>query len=169
MSWGPVYFSLFFAITVIAYNNCGGKFEVAEGVSLASSAQCRAKIMNSAKASAALNDPSICEDAANYRCDIRHFRPEVISGKFENRQCSIIAGMGETCVPVTNYNYNTASQLQQADASAIVEGGAYNRDEATCIHTKITSQNIALIQEEGSSITEALEKSIEQCRRRSRL
>lgn len=124
--------------------------------------------MNSAKAEL-FGDASACESAANYACDLRHFRRGVGQATEQKTSCTSIAGIGDACVAVTVYNYDTTAQQRTADAIELAEGGAYNRDEASCINTQIKIQNISVIQEEGSTVAEALERSIASCRQRSRL
>lgn len=160
--------TIFFAISVIAFNNCSstGFNAVGESINLASS-QCRTKIMNSAKAELFL-DGSLCENAANYSCDLRHFRQGVGTARSQQTLCQQVAGIGEACVPVSVYNFDTSAQQQSAEASQLVEGGSYNRDEASCINTQVVAQQIPVIQEEGSTVAEALERSIASCRQRSR-
>lgn len=160
--------TIFFAISVIAFNNCSSTgFNVVENALNSASSQCRAKIMNSAKAELFL-DGSLCENAANYACDLRHFRKGVGMARSQQTICQQIAGVGEACVPVSVYNFDTSDQQQTAEASQLVEGGSYNRDEASCINTQIVAQQIPVIQEEGSSVADALERSIASCRQRSR-
>jgi hypothetical protein len=164
-----IVFGILFAISMIAFNNCSSKgFDIpAAESSNSTSSQCRTKIISSAKAEI-YSTPSLCESAANYQCDLRRFRKNIGSGKKQEIQCAQIAGFGEACVPVVVYNFDTTIQQESAEARDLVEGGAYNRDEVSCINTQITSQNIALIQTEGSSVAETLEKSFETCRQRSR-
>jgi hypothetical protein len=162
-------FLIFFVISTLAYNNCaGGKFETINaigGLANGASAQCREKIRSAAKASLTI-DPQLCETAANYRCDLRHFRPEVSNGGAETKLCGTINA--EACVPVQVYNYNTAAQQADAAAEDKAEGGSYNRDEAVCINTQILQQQVAVIQTEGSSVEAALEAALNECRQRSR-
>ncbi|MNY44176.1 hypothetical protein D3C86_1791810 [compost metagenome] len=113
-------------------------------------------------------DPALCESPANYQCDVRHFRKGVGIETSHTQECANIAGMGEACVSVAVYNYDTTGQQQEAEASQLVEGGSYNRDEVSCINTKITTRDIAMVQAEGSTFAETLEKTIEGCRQRSR-
>jgi hypothetical protein len=165
-----IYLAIFFVIAVVAFNNCAGKFEAVSALNSFSnaSAQCRQKIAAAAKI-ADIADATVCEHSGNYQCDWRRFRPDVNPGKSQETRCVNIAGLGDTCVPVVIYNYNTRAQQQSAVADEMVEGGAYNRDEASCINTQIVSQRVALIQAEGSSLEQALENTVEQCRRRSHL
>lgn len=113
-------------------------------------------------------EPALCETPANYQCDVRHFRKGVGAETSQGKECADIAGLGETCVNVSIFNYDTTDQQKEAEASQLIEGGSYNRDEVSCINTKITTRNIAMIQAEGSTLVEALEKTIESCRQRSR-
>lgn len=161
--------TIFFAISVIAFNNCSstGFNAVENSINLASSSQCRTKIMNSAKAEL-FQDGALCENAANYACDLRHFRKGVGSAHSQETSCQQIAGLGEACVAVSVYNFDTSAQQQTAEASQLVEGGSYNRDEASCINTQVIAQQVPVIQEEGSTVAEALERSIASCRQRSR-
>lgn len=161
--------TIFIAISVIAFNNCSSAgFNVPQSSLSSASSQCRAKIMNSAKAEL-FQDDALCEKAANYSCDLRHFRKGVGTLRSQQTICQQIAGIGEACVPVSIYNFDTTVQQQTAEAAQLVEGGAYNRDEATCINTQVMAQpQIPAIQEEGSSVAEALERSIASCRQRSR-
>src|SRR5437868_13253324 len=111
-----IYLAIFTVISTLAFNNCaGGKFETLNATNLVSSAsaQCRQKIMATVKVSE-ISDPSACESAANYQCDLRRFRPEVPSGKSTRRHCVSIAGLGDICIPVDVYNYNTRAQQQQS-------------------------------------------------------
>lgn len=137
------------------------------GVSASSSSQCRTKIINAAK-SQALIDPSVCENPANYQCDLRRFRLAIGHETTSEHQCSNIAGIGEVCVNVVIYNFDTSEQLKTAEVAEAFEGGAYNRDEAVCINTQVTAQGIVVVQGEGPTVTDALEKSIESCRQRNR-
>lgn len=160
--------TIFIAISVIAFNNCSSTgFNAGENALNSASSQCRTKIMNSAKAEL-FGDGSLCENAANYACDLRHFRKGVGTARAQQTLCSQVAGLGEACVPVAVYNFDTALQQQGAEADQLVEGGAYNRDEASCINTQIVSQQVPVIQEDGSSVAEALERSVASCRQRSR-
>lgn len=165
-----IFIGLFFVITTIAFNNCSGEFEALDASRLvnSSSSQCLEKIRSSFKVSD-FGPPSVCDEPANYHCDQRRFRPATKDGKAHAIECSNIAGIGEACITVDTYTFNTSQQRRTASAEDLVEGGAYNRDEVTCINTKITSQRVALIQDEGSNVTNALEKTVEQCRQRSML
>jgi hypothetical protein len=161
----------FFALAILAYNNCSNsQFEPLSSLGLNNSAssQCRTKMLEAAK-SALVTDASLCEAATNYQCDLRRFRPEPGLDRAQNVECLNIPGMVQACVPVTTYSYNTSLQQQGADPADLAEGGAYNRDEATCINTRITSQKISLIQTEGSTVQQALEQAVTQCRQRSSL
>lgn len=156
-------------VSAVAFNNCSGGFTAIDPVDqIEASSQCRTKIINSSKAIVTAMDPAVCEKAENYQCDLRHFRKGVGSDHQENHQCADIAGMGETCVAVSVYNYDTTAQQLVADASQLIEGGSYNRDEVSCINTKVVSHQIALVQAEGNDLATALEKTIEGCRQRSR-
>lgn len=160
--------SIFIAISAIAFNNCSSTgFNLAENAINSASSLCRTKIIASAKAEI-FNGGALCENAANYACDLRHFRKGVGTARSQEKTCTNIAGLGETCVPVSVYNFDTSAQQQTADASELVEGGAYNRDEVSCINTQIISQQVPVVQEEGSTVAEALERSIASCRQRSR-
>jgi hypothetical protein len=155
-------------MTVVAFNNCSNNFTFVDPNSVVDlSSQCRTKLI--AKAAAQMSiDPAACEIPANYQCDVRHFRKGVGTQTSQAQKCTDVAGIGETCVNVAVFNYDTTGQQQQAEASQLVEGGSYNRDEVSCINTKITTRNIAMIQAEGSTLAETLEKTIESCRQRSR-
>ena len=168
MTLKRIFYALLFLITVVAFNNCSNNFTLVESLTVASeSTQCRAKLVEKAQALMSI-DPAVCENPANYQCDVRHFRKGVGAGTSQAQQCANIAGMGEACVSVAIYNYDTTDQQQEAEASQLVEGGSYNRDEVSCINTKITTRNIAMIQAEGNTLAETLEKTIEGCRQRSR-
>jgi hypothetical protein len=164
-----ILFGILSFISLLAFNNCSGGFKMENpaGVSASSSSQCRTKVINAAK-SQALPDASVCENPANYQCDLRRFRMAVGHERTSEQQCSNIAGMGEVCINVIIYNFDTSEQSKSAEASEVFEDGAYNRDEAVCINTQVTTQGILVVQGEGSSVTEALEKSIESCRQRNR-
>jgi hypothetical protein len=153
-------------MNVVAFNNCSNNFTLVESVENLSSL-CRSKLVAKAEALTSI-DPALCENPANYQCDIRHFRKGVGTETSQAQECANIAGMGEACVSAAIYNYDTTDQQKEADASQLVEGGSYNRDEVSCINTKITTRNIAMIQAEGSTLAETLEKTIESCRQRSR-
>ncbi|MBC7369984.1 MAG: hypothetical protein H7326_00360 [Bdellovibrionaceae bacterium] len=157
-------------ISTVAFNNCSGKFVAknALGSINNSSSQCIQKMRSSLKVSD-FSEPSMCEEAANYHCDQRRFRPEITNAQTQSVQCTKIAGVGDACITVTTYDYNTQQLQQSASAEEMVEGGSYNRDEVTCINTKITRQEVALIQVEGSNVADVLEKTVEQCRQRSHL
>ncbi|WP_413290438.1 hypothetical protein [Bdellovibrio sp. HCB337] len=157
------------AIAVVAFNNCSKGFNAdTSGILNSASAQCRAKVMTSAKSEELQKNPSLCEDASFYQCDVRRFRPGVGTEQSQGRQCLNIAGLGEACVNVVTYNFDTFNQQQDAEAQDLVEGGAYNRDEASCIHTQIKSRDIAFIHGEGSNLNSAFESALENCRQRSR-
>ena len=163
-----ILYALLFVITVVAFNNCSNNFTLVEALNVSSaSSQCRAKIVEKAQAQMVI-DPALCENSANYQCDVRHFRKGVGHATAQDQQCVNIAGLGETCVSVSIYNYDTTAQQKEAEAIQLLEGGSYNRDEVSCINTKITTRNIAMIQAEGASLAETLEKTIESCRQRSR-
>lgn len=163
-----ILYALLFVATVVAFNNCSNEFTLLDPNGLGSlSSLCREKLV--AKASAQMTiDPAQCELPANYQCDVRHFRKGVGSATSQSQECANIAGLGDICVSVATYNYDTTAQQQDADASQLVEGGSYNRDEVSCINTKVTTGNIPVIQAEGSNFAETLEKAIETCRQRSR-
>jgi len=165
-----IIFGILSFISLLAFNNCSGGFKMENpaGVSSSSSSQCRTKVINAAK-SQALSDPSLCENPGNYQCDLRRFRQGIGQETTSEKHCSNVAGMSEACVPVIIYNFDTTEQLKMAEATDVIEGGAYNRDEASCINTKITSQGIVVVQGEASTVSDALEKSIESCRQRNRL
>ena len=155
-------------MTVVAYNNCSNNFSLKDSIDLVDlSSQCRTKIVAKAQALMSI-DPAVCELPANYQCDVRHFRKGVGTEASQGKECADIAGVGEACVNVAIFNYDTTAQQQEAEPSQLVEGGSYNRDEVSCINTKITTRNIAMIQAEGSTLVDALEKTIEGCRQRSR-
>lgn len=163
-----ILYALMFVAIVVAFNNCSNNFTLLDPDGLGSlSSLCREKIV--AKASAQMSiDPAQCEIPANYQCDVRHFRKGAGHGTSQSLECASIAGLGDACVSVAVYNYDTTAQQKDADASQLVEGGSYNRDEVSCINTKITTRNIPVIQSEGSTFAETLEKAIESCRQRSR-
>lgn len=157
-----------FLIALVAFNNCSsGGFQSTELASVAAgNAQCLAKIISSAKPE--LFQASLCENTDHYRCDLRKFRAGAGHHRTQGMTCVTLAGFGEVCVPVTAYHFDTAPQQLSAEAEDLVEGGAYNRDEVLCYNTQITEHNIPLVQAEGESVAEALEKSLETCRQRSR-
>jgi hypothetical protein len=161
-----ILYAILFLVTVVAFNNCSNNFSLIESVETLSSL-CRSKLVAKAEATMAI-DPVLCESPANYQCDVRHFRKGVGTATSQANQCANIAGIGEACVSVAVYNYDTTGQQQEAEPSQLVEGGSYNRDEVSCINTKITTRNIAMIQAEGSTFADTLEKTIESCRQRSR-
>lgn len=164
-----VVFSIFITISVIAFNNCSSKgFNAIDGATNLASAQCRTKMMASAKADL-FKDTSLCDNTANYQCDLRHFRNGVGYAQVRDTVCVNLSDVGETCVPVNVFNFDTSAQQQTASADELIEGGSYNRDEVSCINTQITTQQIPVIQEEGASVAEALERSIASCRQRSAL
>jgi hypothetical protein len=170
MTRAGIVFAILFSTSVVAFNNCAGNGFNAPGALDSAglgSSQCRTKVISSAKTEL-FSNPSLCESAANYQCDLRRFRKGVGTEQKHDIQCAQIAGIGEACIPVVTYNFDTTTQQQTAEASELIEGGSYNRDEVSCINTQITSQHIALIQVEGASVPETLEKSIETCRQRSR-
>jgi len=163
-----IIYALLFLAAVVAFNNCSGGFVALDPVDASgASSQCREKIINKAQATMSI-DPSLCENPANYQCDLRHFRKGVGNESSQAQKCTDIAGIGEACVTVATFNYDTSAQQKEAEASQLVEGGSYNRDEVSCINTKVTTRNIAMIQAEGSTLAETLEKTIEGCRQRSR-
>lgn len=167
MSLKRVVYGLLFLVTVVAYNNCSSQFSLLESIQTSTaSSQCRQAIV--AKAASIPVDFNLCENPANYSCDIRHFRKGVGSVSSKAQQCANIAGMGEACVPVNIFNYDMTSQQETAAADELVEGGSYNRDEVSCINTKVKTRDIATIQEEGNTLAETLERTIEVCRQRSR-
>lgn len=166
--WGLI-FSVMFGICMLAFNNCSNGFRIDEPLagSTTANSQCRQKIMSAAK-SEIIKNASLCESPVNYHCDLRRFRPGVGTATTQEVQCPTLAGLGEACISVTVYNFDTSRQLASAETRDSNEGGSYNRDEASCINTQITSQHVALIQAEGDSVNEAFEKSLELCRQRSR-
>lgn len=165
--WGLL-FSVLGIIAMVAFNNCSNGFNADTSMATLMSAQCRTKLVNSAKSEDLENNPALCEDASFYQCDLRRFRPGVGEGQSQGRQCLNVAGLGEACINVVTYLFDTQSQQQSAEAIDLVEGGAYNRDEVSCIHTQIKNRDIAFVHGEGSTLNEAFEKSLENCRQRSR-
>ena len=160
-------YSLMALTTTVAFNNCSGGFTAIDTTDLSTaSSQCREKIKN--KVTDVAMDPALCESPLNYQCDVRHFRKGVGNEAGQAVHCTDIAGLGETCVAVNIFNYDTTAQQKTATAAELVEGGSYNRDEVSCINTQIISRNIAMIQSEGDSFASTLEKTIENCRQRSR-
>lgn len=166
MTLKRIVYAILFLVTVVAYNNCSNNFKLVESVENLSSL-CRTKIVEKAQALMSI-DPGLCELPTYYQCDVRHFRKGVGNETSQKQECANIAGMGEACVTVAVYNYDTSEQQKDAEPSQLVEGGSYNRDEVSCINTKITTRDIAVIQAEGSTLVEALEKAVEGCRQRSR-
>jgi|GEM_PF-6861459 hypothetical protein len=161
-----VYF-LCFLVVIIAFNNCSGGFTAIDVVDIAStSSQCREKIVQ--KAASLAVAPELCENPINYQCDLRHFRPGVGSETSQAVYCVNVAGMGEACIPVNIFNYDTSAQQKDAEAAQMVEGGSYNRDEVSCVNTQVTTRGISMIQAEGNTVSSTLETAIDSCRQRSR-
>ncbi len=161
-----IIYAILFGVSVIAFNNCSGGFEVLESVGRVS-AQCLQKLRTSQKLNGSF-DPVICENPENYQCDIRRFRKGVGHQTQQDQQCADIAGIGETCVAVTTFNFDTSQQEIFAEPADLVEGGSYNRDEISCMNTQITDHKIAVVQAEGSRLVDTLESTILNCRARSR-
>lgn len=156
-----------FSLCVVGFNNCSGGFQTTEPLDLStSSVQCKDQVIASAKPELFTLD--LCENIANYHCDQRVFRPGVGGQLTHEHVCTNLVDQGEACVPVTFYRYDTQIQQQNAEPEDLIEGGAYNRDEVVCFNTKMTKHNISLVQAEGASVSEALEKNLASCRQRSR-
>lgn len=159
-----------FSISFIAFNNCSGGFKFAPPATSAQSAssQCRLKLIQEAK-SQPLPDPTVCENAANYHCDVRRFRRDVGQEQKNLLQCPAAFGRREFCISVTLYNFDTTTQLAQASLEESLEGGAYNRDEVSCLNTRVLVKGIAVVTAEGADLRDALEKAITGCRERGLL
>src|SRR5688500_5970834 len=84
------------ALMMVGYVNCA-KFEALQKGSLSS--MCAAKLRE--KSSAPFDGATICEDAANYECDRRVFRPGVGYGESASRACATISGVADPfCVKI---------------------------------------------------------------------
>jgi len=159
-----------FSMSLIAFNNCSGGFKYeppATSIQNASS-QCRRKLMQEAKTQP-LPDPTLCENAANYHCDVRRFRRNVGHEPRRITQCPGVFGRRDFCLSVTVYNFDTTTQLVQAPPEEGLDGGAYNRDEVSCLNTRVLVNGIAVMTAEGADLRDALEKTITECRERGLL
>ena len=153
-------------LMMIIFNNCSPGFQILDPatVDVASlSAQCRQKIQNDAVLPE-FDADLVCEDFRHYQCDQRSFRPGLTSGSQMEHVCLVLAGVGQTCLDVKTFRFDTTPNRDVAEATDFHEGGSYNRDEVVCFHDQIKSQNVPLIEGEGTSVAEALEKTIQSCR-----
>lgn len=170
MNLARVFSGVFILIVLVAFNNCSGGFHAENSIAVLNSttSQCRLQTIHQAKTSP-LSDPSVCEKEAHYRCDFRSFRPQRRPAEIREIQCLTLHEREDFCVPVVTFNYDTSAQSLVAEPEDLMEGGAYNRDEVSCYNTEVKVKDIAVIQGEGDTLLEALEKSIGSCLRRTGL
>jgi hypothetical protein len=159
-------FTLFLLMAFNNFSKSGFQAIDVDSLGVASlSSQCSAKIK--AESEVAFDSRVVCEDPSVYHCEQRSFRPDVANGTRDDHECMIVVGLGSICVPVKFMGFNTQAQLSSADPRDSAEGGSYNRDEFTCTNLALKDHGVALVESEGTSLVDALEKTFQQCQLRS--
>jgi len=156
-----------FAVSLLAFNNCGGfSGPAARFKSLAASCMTGQKAQNAAVAQYDITET--CEDHANYQCDIREFKPG-IGNSTEVVQSCLATQIGEICLPVSISKYDTSPNrsISELDANAFSSGGEFNRSEASCFNTKVMAEGQAVFTADAPGPELALRAVIAKCRERT--
>jgi hypothetical protein len=155
---------------VIAFNNCAGFTSPAIGLKsfAASSASCSSGQKTMKVALAQYEISETCEEHANYRCDVREFRPGIGNSTDVVQSC-LTTQIGEVCLPVSISKYDTALNLglSELDSQAFSSGGEFNHSEASCFNTKVIVDGQAALKAEAQGLQQALQAVITKCRERS--
>lgn len=126
------------------------------------SAQCKAKLVNEAKAELKAFPQGVnCADFNQYSCERRIFSPSVAEMTHSLKEC--VYG-GSFCVDVEVRQFNTSAARASALAEDFQPGGDYNREEIRCSH-KYVYRGLRVFQGDGESLEEALAQALRLCER----
>ena len=126
------------------------------------SAQCKAKLINEAKAELTAFPQGVnCADFNQYSCERRIFSPSVSDMTHSLKEC---LSQGSACVDVEVRQFNTASAAASGAPEDFLPGGDYNREEIRCSH-KYVYRGLRVFQGEGDSLEEALAEALKYCER----
>ena len=155
------------ATLVIGFVNCS-QFEPSPVALHSLNAQCVADLRKTAVPS--FDVASVCDDAANYVCDHRIFKPGIATARRYEKPCFDLPGLGRACVLTNVFLYDTEANRHEEglEPGAMDPGGIYNHEEVQCANTAVRSGQVSLINAEAESQEEALRVAYDKCRRGGR-
>ncbi len=149
----------FAAGLMVSFQNCGKGFQTKVTDSL--SAQCQAKIKESAPSFKLSAEELNCSDFNQYSCERRIFSPDVSDISHSLKEC--LPG-DQICVDVDVREFNTSSARKLAGVSpeSLQPGGEFNREEVHCYH-RMVYRGVSLFEGSGETIEESLAHSMAAC------